>query len=301
MIQTYLTVPATVGESVGPVFKRSAQNLSDTHLVKAIHNALLIFRVLQDAETIVNIFNWEKVPQIQKFATESLKYEAQARLVISRRVWLNRIATAYQNHHQRIVYRGKRIEILDRQIAETLIVIPSRPPSCYREGVKYFQVKLAHDAEPRWLLREELLILDEGEWLVNMEFHDDPGTWMWIGYLDALRCYINSHNQVAASRIINTKLAILKHPKEFEVPWWCYSSVLTQSHRAQLLNKLDDWYEARFTETKENPQFRRIYPAGKPKLKQNIEAAIVELIKRSRQFRKETDNLPKFVVESLCE
>jgi hypothetical protein len=166
MVNTFLTRPLERDEHPEEEFYKSAQLLDNKRLPNQVREALWIYNMLQDLQTVVTTLKWDEPPPILPMTAT---YQERAERFFERRQWYENTLTRYHQCDFTVIVKNGVTRAVPENQAMDYISTPTRPErSKLHHGVKYYWVGKSGE-EGKWVSREHLFILDRGERIITLK------------------------------------------------------------------------------------------------------------------------------------
>ena len=223
--------------------------LDPTHLWKQVLEGTQLLTLLEDLDTIVEYYGWEKIGKTYT----GKKPEKIASNYLRRCQWVKDTYRRYNKLDTRLAY------ILTDSVIKLVELPKSR---CSEMITVYKHDKYEYDDEIvivdglRWYWRKDVFIHRLGERCITLGFVSHAAVRMWVGEQNGLRHYINVHLEEHLKRGGNAEMTPLTVTDPVHLPWWTECESVQQTHRASLyrkfhhptrqtkaLQKYKGWYE----------------------------------------------------------
>lgn len=248
-----------------PEYRKCAKALDIARLRKQILEASQIINIIQDFIIISQKLNINVPKQMDNIP--------DYKLFLSYKSWLTEVAKKYKSNKEKLYWKlcpntdGKNKNSKCEQYSiqqvwseeKQQVVWTTKKYSLLDDG----KVKIGGEI----FQREMCCIYEKGERAGSLGFYNHPVTRMWVGYLNALKLYHNSHLEEYISRGFKPK-----NMKPYEIkgeiihPFWANHEATIQSYRSSLLrkeygNNEPAWYTSKvdFIKVLETPYFSRGY------------------------------------------
>lgn len=229
MVNTFIV---TDGKDVD--YKRSASLLDKRRLNKQIVEARQILTILEHVIIIADFYGW---PRPKTRTKNDCNYSPSdiARRYLDRIEWYDKVCKKYFaiKKERRLIFKNGKL----RETKREMHIV--RGPYQIKSGHVTYKKKNITCTIPK----KDAILVDRGEYLINLGFSQHPICKMWFGYEKSLKLYINSHIAEFCTRrkkdgsFCNTSIPLFTIKGTITHPWWRDFKGLYMSHRASLLRK----------------------------------------------------------------